>query len=72
MVEFNSRLNVVLNRSIQRTLHNGDGRLEVDGAKQMSLEPQSYLSNASIQSHSKVSTCLSDVGVTKLGGNLNR
>ncbi len=33
----------------------------------MGLEPQSYLSNASIQSHSKVSTCLSDVGVTKLG-----
>ncbi|WP_265026893.1 hypothetical protein [Wolbachia endosymbiont (group A) of Bombylius major] len=32
---------------------NGDGTLEVGGAKkqQMSLEPQSYLSNASIQSH---------------------
>ncbi|MFP3019775.1 MAG: latrotoxin-related protein [Wolbachia sp.] len=53
MVEFNSRLNVVLNRSIQRTLHNGDGRLEVDGAKkqQMNLETQSYLSNASVQGH---------------------
>ncbi|WP_341815970.1 ankyrin repeat domain-containing protein [Wolbachia endosymbiont (group B) of Idaea biselata] len=74
MVEFNSRLNVVLNRSIQRTLHSGDGRLEVDGAKQMNLEPQSYLSNASVQGHSKdkVSTCLSEIGVTKLGGNLNR
>ncbi|WP_264377379.1 latrotoxin-related protein [Wolbachia endosymbiont (group B) of Leptidea sinapis] len=74
MVEFNSRLNVVLNRSIQRILHNGDGRLEVDGAKQMNLEPQSYLSNASVQDHSKdkVSTCLSEIGVTKLGGNLNR
>ncbi|WP_264375519.1 RHS repeat-associated core domain-containing protein [Wolbachia endosymbiont (group B) of Sphaerophoria taeniata] len=74
MVEFNSRLNVVLNRSIQRILHNGDGRLEVDGAKQMNLEPQSYLSNASVQGHSKdkVSTCLSEIGVTKLGGNLNR
>uniref|UniRef100_A0A3B0JH63 tRNA nuclease WapA n=1 Tax=Wolbachia endosymbiont of Aleurodicus dispersus TaxID=1288877 RepID=A0A3B0JH63_9RICK len=74
MVEFNSRLNVVLNRSIQQILHNGDGRLEVDGAKQMNLEPQSYLSNASVQGHSKdkVSTCLSDIGVTKLGGNLNR
>jgi len=74
MVEFNSRLNVVLNRSIQRILHNGDGRLEVDDAKQMNLEPQSYLSNASVQGHSKdkVSTCLSEIGVTKLGGNLNR
>ncbi|WP_264686029.1 MULTISPECIES: ankyrin repeat domain-containing protein [unclassified Wolbachia] len=74
MVEFNSRLNVVLNRSIQRILHNRDGRLEVDGAKQMNLEPQSYLSNASVQGHSKdkVSTCLSEIGVTKLVGNLNR
>ncbi|MBR9982924.1 MAG: latrotoxin-related protein [Wolbachia endosymbiont of Homalodisca vitripennis] len=69
MAEFNSGLNVVLNQSIE---HNGDGRLEVDGAKQMSLEPQSYLSNASVQGHSKVSTCLSEIGVTKLGGNLNR
>ncbi|MFP3026050.1 MAG: ankyrin repeat domain-containing protein, partial [Wolbachia sp.] len=76
MLEFNSRLNVVLDQSIQQILHNVDGTLEVDGAKkrQMSLEPQSYLSNASIQSHSKdkVSTCLSEIGVTKLGGNLNR
>ncbi|WP_264339070.1 ankyrin repeat domain-containing protein [Wolbachia endosymbiont (group A) of Cydia splendana] len=72
MVEFNSRLNVVLNQSIQQILHNGDGTLEVDGAKQMSLEPQSYLSNASVHSHSKVSTCLSEIGVTKLGGNINR
>ncbi|WGJ61794.1 latrotoxin-related protein [Wolbachia endosymbiont of Frankliniella intonsa] len=72
MVEFNSRINVVLNRSIQRILHNVDGRLEVDGAKQMNLEPQSYLSNASVQGHSKVSTCLSDIGVTKLVNNLSR
>ncbi|WP_353283954.1 ankyrin repeat domain-containing protein [Wolbachia endosymbiont (group A) of Lypha dubia] len=69
MLEFNKGL---LNQSIEQILHNGDGTLEVDDAKQMSLEPQSYLSNASIQSHSKVSTCLSDIGVTKLGGNLNR
>ncbi len=52
MVEFNSGLNVVLNQSIEQILHNGDGRLEVDGAKEMSLEPQSYLSNASVQGHS--------------------
>ncbi|WP_264377698.1 ankyrin repeat domain-containing protein [Wolbachia endosymbiont (group B) of Philonthus cognatus] len=71
IAQFNKGL---LNQSIEQILHNRDGTLEVDGAKQMSLEPQSYLSNASIQSHSKdkVSTCLSDVGVTKLGGNLNR
>ncbi|WP_353286572.1 latrotoxin-related protein [Wolbachia endosymbiont (group A) of Crataerina pallida] len=74
MVQFNSRLNVVLNQPIQQMLHNENGTLEVGGAKkqQMSLEPQSYLSNASVHRHSKVSTCLSDVGVTKLGGNLNR
>ncbi|MGX9892650.1 latrotoxin-related protein [Wolbachia endosymbiont of Protocalliphora sialia] len=59
----------LLNQSIE---HNVDGRLEVNGAKQMSLEPQSYLSNASVHSHSKASTCLSEIGVTKLGGNLNR
>ncbi|WP_143688758.1 ankyrin repeat domain-containing protein [Wolbachia endosymbiont of Laodelphax striatellus] len=71
IAQFNKGL---LNQSIEQALHNGDGTLEVDGVKkqQMSLEPQSYLSNASIQSHSKVSTCLSDVGVTKLGGNINR
>ncbi|OAM06228.1 MAG: hypothetical protein TV41_07715 [Wolbachia endosymbiont of Dactylopius coccus] len=51
MLEFNNRLNVVLNQSIQQTLHNGDGTLEVDDAKQMSLEPKSYLSNASVQGH---------------------
>ncbi|WP_353287613.1 ankyrin repeat domain-containing protein [Wolbachia endosymbiont (group B) of Gerris lacustris] len=74
MIQFNSRLNVVLNQPIQQMLHNENGTLEVGGAKkqQMSLEPQSYLSNASVHRHSKVSTCLSDVGVTKLGGNLNR
>ncbi len=71
MVEFHSGL---LNQSIEQILHNGDGRLEVDGAKQMSLELQSYLSNASVQGHSKnkVSTCLSDIGVTKLVNNLSR
>ncbi|WP_338405961.1 ankyrin repeat domain-containing protein [Wolbachia endosymbiont (group A) of Longitarsus flavicornis] len=62
----------LLNQSIEQILHNRDGRLEVDDAKQMSLEPQSYLSNASVHSHSEVSTCLSEIGVTKLGGNLNR
>ncbi|MCA7010493.1 ankyrin repeat domain-containing protein [Wolbachia endosymbiont of Tribolium confusum] len=74
MIQFNSRLNIVLNQSVEQILHNRDGKLEVDGAKkqQMILEPQSHLSNASVHSHSKVSTCLSDVGVTKLGGNLNR
>uniref|UniRef100_A0A3B0J100 Uncharacterized protein n=1 Tax=Wolbachia endosymbiont of Aleurodicus floccissimus TaxID=2152762 RepID=A0A3B0J100_9RICK len=34
--------------------------------------PKSYLSNASVHSHSKVSTCLSDVGVTKLGNTLSK
>ncbi|MFP3022319.1 MAG: ankyrin repeat domain-containing protein, partial [Wolbachia sp.] len=74
MALFNSRLNVVLNQPIQQMLHNGNGKLEVDGVKkqQMSLEPQSYLSNASVHSHSKVSTCLFKIGVTKLGGNINR
>ncbi|BET30009.1 hypothetical protein wCauBTS_06160 [Wolbachia pipientis] len=76
MAKFNKGLDVIVNQSIQQILHNRDGILEIDGVKkqQMSLEPQSYLSNASIQSHSKdkVSTCLSDIGVTKLGGNLNR
>ncbi|WP_265042240.1 ankyrin repeat domain-containing protein [Wolbachia endosymbiont (group B) of Melanostoma mellinum] len=69
MVEFNSGL---LNQSIEQILHNRDGRLKVDDAKQMSLEPQSYLSNSSVQGHSKVSTCLSDIGVTKLVNNLSR
>ncbi|WP_341814224.1 ankyrin repeat domain-containing protein [Wolbachia endosymbiont (group A) of Machimus atricapillus] len=69
IAQFNKGL---LNQSIEQILHNRDGRLEVDDAKQMSLEPQSYLSNASVHSHSKVSTCLSDVGLTKLGNNLNR
>ncbi|WP_264954025.1 ankyrin repeat domain-containing protein [Wolbachia endosymbiont (group A) of Endotricha flammealis] len=69
IAQFNKGL---LNQSIEQILHNRDGRLEVDDAKQMSLEPQSYLSNASVHSHSKVSTCLSEIGVTKLGGNINR
>ncbi|WP_264376206.1 ankyrin repeat domain-containing protein [Wolbachia endosymbiont (group B) of Idaea aversata] len=69
--QFNKGL---LNQSIEQILHNRDSTLEVDGTKkqQMSLEPQSYLSNASVHSHSEVSTCLSEIGVTKLGGNLNR
>ncbi|MDG7052918.1 MAG: ankyrin repeat domain-containing protein, partial [Wolbachia endosymbiont of Alcedoecus sp.] len=69
IAQFNKGL---LNQSIEQILHNRDGRLEVDGTKQMSLEPQSYLSNASVHSHSKVSTCLSEIGATKLGGNINR
>ncbi|WP_264338148.1 latrotoxin-related protein [Wolbachia endosymbiont (group A) of Cheilosia soror] len=69
ITQFNKGL---LNQSIEQILHNRNGRLEVDDAKQMSLEPQSYLSNASVHSHSKVSTCLSEIGVTKLRGNLNR
>ncbi|WP_353282457.1 ankyrin repeat domain-containing protein [Wolbachia endosymbiont (group A) of Myopa testacea] len=69
IAQFNKGL---LNQSIEQILHNRDGRLEVDDAKQMSLEPQSYLSNASVHSHSKVSTCLSEIGVAKLRGNLNR
>ncbi|WP_265017233.1 latrotoxin-related protein [Wolbachia endosymbiont (group A) of Epistrophe grossularia] len=72
MAKFNKGLDVIVNQSIEQILHNRDGRLEVDGAKQMSLEPQSYLSNASVHSHSEVSTCLSEIGVTKLGGNINR
>lgn len=48
IAQFNKGL---LNQSIEQILHNGDGRLEVDGGKQMSLEPQSYLSNASVQGH---------------------
>ncbi|WP_264735425.1 hypothetical protein [Wolbachia endosymbiont (group A) of Rhinocyllus conicus] len=50
IAQFNKGL---LNQSIEQVLHNGDDTLEVDGVKQMSLEPQSYLSNASIQSYSK-------------------
>ncbi len=71
IAQFNKGL---LNQSIEQILHNRDGRLEVDGTKkqQISLEPQSYLSNASVHSHSEVSTCLSEIGVTKLGGNINR
>ncbi|QTG98251.1 ankyrin repeat domain-containing protein [Wolbachia endosymbiont of Rhagoletis indifferens] len=69
IAQFNKGL---LNQSIEQILHNRDGRLEVDDAKQMSLEPQSYLSNASVHSNSEVSTCLSEIGVTKLGGNINR
>ncbi len=71
IAQFNKGL---LNQSIEQILHNRDSTLEVDGTKkqQMSLEPQSYLSNASVHSHSEVSTCLSEIGVTKLGGNLNR
>ncbi|WP_264730444.1 ankyrin repeat domain-containing protein [Wolbachia endosymbiont (group B) of Episyrphus balteatus] len=50
MIEFNKGLDITLNQSIE---HNGDGRLEVNDVKeqQISLEPQSYLSNASIQGH---------------------
>ncbi len=48
IAQFNKGL---LNQSIEQILHNRDGRLEVDDAKQMSLEPQSYLSNASVQGH---------------------
>ncbi|WP_265027948.1 ankyrin repeat domain-containing protein [Wolbachia endosymbiont (group A) of Calamotropha paludella] len=69
IAQFNKGL---LNQSIEQILHNRDGRLKVDDAKQMSLEPQSYLSNSSVQGHSKVSTCLSDIGVTKLVNNLSR
>ncbi|WP_341812958.1 ankyrin repeat domain-containing protein [Wolbachia endosymbiont (group A) of Cephus spinipes] len=69
IAQFNNGL---LSQSIEQILHNGDGRLEVDGAKQMNLEPQSYLSNASVHSYSEVSNCLSEIGITKLGGNLNR
>ncbi|WP_341812752.1 ankyrin repeat domain-containing protein [Wolbachia endosymbiont (group A) of Eristalinus aeneus] len=74
MTIFDNKLDIALNQSIQQILHGGDGKLEVRGAEkqQMSLEPQSYLSNASIQNHSKVSTCLSDVGVTKLGNTLSK
>ncbi|WP_353285220.1 ankyrin repeat domain-containing protein [Wolbachia endosymbiont (group A) of Beris morrisii] len=69
IAQFNKGL---LNQSIEQILHDRDGTLEVGSAKQMSLEPQSYLSNASVHSHSEVSTCLSEIGVTKLRGNLNR
>ncbi len=69
IAQFNKGL---LNQSIEQILHNGDSRLEVDGAKEMSLEPQGYLSNASVHRHSKVSTCLSEIGVTKLVNNLSR
>ncbi|WP_341814104.1 ankyrin repeat domain-containing protein [Wolbachia endosymbiont (group A) of Nomada flava] len=69
IAQFNKGL---LNQSIEQILHNRDGRLEVDDAKQMSLEPQSYLSSASVHSHSEVSTCLSDIGVTKLGNTLSK
>ncbi|WP_254229428.1 ankyrin repeat domain-containing protein [Wolbachia pipientis] len=51
MAKFNKGLDVIVNQSIEQILHKRDDKLEVDGAKQMSLEPQSYLSNASVQGH---------------------
>ncbi len=74
MIEFNKGLDITLNQSIQQILNNRNSTLEVNDVKeqQISLEPQSYLSNASVHSHSKVSTCLSDVGVTKLGNTLSK
>nr|WP_253308999.1 latrotoxin-related protein [Rickettsia endosymbiont of Ceutorhynchus assimilis] len=52
MLEFNSRLNVVLNQSIQQIL-NRNNTLEVSDVKEqrISLEPRSYLNNSSVQSH---------------------
>jgi hypothetical protein len=50
MVEFNSRLNVVLGQPIQQMLHNENSKLGVSD-EQINSGPQSYLSNTSIQGH---------------------
>ncbi|WP_264337114.1 MULTISPECIES: latrotoxin-related protein [unclassified Wolbachia] len=53
MIEFNKGLDITLNQSIQQILNNRNSTLEVNDVKeqQISLEPQSYLSNASVQGH---------------------
>ncbi|WP_264719450.1 MULTISPECIES: ankyrin repeat domain-containing protein [unclassified Wolbachia] len=50
MVIFNKELDLIVNQSIEQILHNRDSTLEVE-EQQINLEPQSYLSNTSVQGH---------------------
>ncbi len=50
MLEFNSRLSVVLNQSIYQILDKGNDKLGLE-EQQVRLEPQSYLNNTFIQGH---------------------
>ncbi|WP_265025380.1 ankyrin repeat domain-containing protein [Wolbachia endosymbiont (group B) of Pammene fasciana] len=50
MVVFNKELDLIVNQSIEQILHNRDSTLEVE-EQQINLEPQSYLSNTSVQGH---------------------
>ncbi|MFP3015798.1 MAG: hypothetical protein ACEY3B_05920 [Wolbachia sp.] len=53
MLEFNNRLNVVLNQPMQQILYNRNSTSEVNDEKRQQINsgPQSYLSNTSVQSH---------------------
>ncbi|WP_179947053.1 latrotoxin-related protein, partial [Wolbachia endosymbiont of Bemisia tabaci] len=46
----NKELDLIVNQSIEQILHNRDSTLEVE-EQQINLEPQSYLSNTSVQGH---------------------
>ncbi|MFP3026896.1 MAG: ankyrin repeat domain-containing protein [Wolbachia sp.] len=50
MIVFNKELDLIVNQSMQQILHNRDSTLEVE-EQQINLEPQSYLSNTSVQGH---------------------
>ncbi|QBB83766.1 MULTISPECIES: ankyrin repeat domain-containing protein [Wolbachia] len=50
MVVFNKELDLIVNQSIEQILHNRDSTLEVE-EQQINLEPQSCLSNTSVQGH---------------------
>uniref|UniRef100_A0AAU7YKD6 Ankyrin repeat domain-containing protein n=1 Tax=Wolbachia endosymbiont of Oeneis ivallda TaxID=3171168 RepID=A0AAU7YKD6_9RICK len=50
MVVFNKELDLIVNQSIEQILYNRDSTLEVE-EQQINLEPQSYLSNTSVQGH---------------------
>ncbi|MFL3877280.1 latrotoxin-related protein [Wolbachia endosymbiont of Trichogramma kaykai] len=49
-VEMQKELDLIVNQSMQQILHNRDSTLEVE-EQQINLEPQSYLSNTSVQGH---------------------
>lgn len=53
MIEFNKRLDLIVNQSMQQILNNRESTLEVNDVKeqQISLEPKSYLSDTSVQGH---------------------
>ncbi|WP_374699796.1 ankyrin repeat domain-containing protein [Wolbachia endosymbiont (group A) of Limnophora tigrina] len=50
MIVFSKGLDLIVNQSIEQILHNRDSTLEVE-EQQINLEPQSYLSNTSVQGH---------------------